>query len=328
MLDDGGNSFPNDSAWDEFLQRYYKPVADACIRLGSSCVPEATLEVGQSVILSGNGSSDSDGILGPLDDEPGTIFDYFWDFHTNQDNPNPLPNYRPGAMFFSCVDAEDRSEDCDRDEVDEADDDADRVGKLVLYPCVAPGDFPVRLMVWDEHHRHSRESHEDVNHNQGRHWLHFNVDDAWVLIHCVETDEPDEPIKSANKEQVTAGEAFEYEIELPAGAGEGGTGSIYDELPGLVEFGDIITCSAGACGYDESLHAVYLQGATLDPDEPLILQFSVNVVEDLPPSYPPEIINCATVYDGAVEHEACASTILIVEGGPPSTGAGTFNRPE
>jgi hypothetical protein len=328
MLDDGGFSFPNVSTWDEFLQRYYKPVADACIRLGGSCVPEATLDVGQTVTLSGNGSSDSDGILGPLDDEPGTDFDYFWDFNTNQDNPNPLPNYRPGVRFFFCDDAEDRSEDCDRDEVDEADDDADAVGKLVLYTCAAPGDFPVRLMVWDEHHRHGRESHEDVNHNQGRHWLHFNVDDAWVLIHCVEPDVPEEPIKRSSKDQVILGEGFEYEIELPAGAGEGGTGSIYDELPELVVFGEIIGCSAGECGYDESLHVVYLQGATLDPGEPLILRFSAFVVEELPPSHPPEIVNCATVHDGAAEHEACVSTLLIVEEGPPSTGAWTDKRPQ
>ena len=327
MFDDPAFTFPNSSTWDEFLQRYYKPVADACIRLGDNCVPEATVEVGQTVELSGNGSSDSDGSIGPLDDEPGLV-DYYWDFDTSVDGPNPLPNYRPGTQFFDCTDSENRDEDCDRDEIDEADDDADAVGKTVFYTCVNPGDFPIRLMVWDEHHRQSREAFEDVTHNQGRHWLHFNVDDAEVLIHCAEPSTPDEPIKESSADEVVRGETFEYTINVPANPDLNlpGDAEITDVLPELVQFVEILECSAGTCGYDEAEREVSMQGATISPGGTLVLRFSVTVIEEIVPlagevEVPIEILNCATVSDGLFFQEVCVSTDLIEDStGPPSTG--------
>ncbi len=335
MADDPGFEFPNDTMWDEFLHRYYKPVADACIVFGNACVKEITVEVGTQVQLSGRGSSDSDGpedaTLGDWLNGPGgndvpahtttAIEHYYWDFDTAIDHPAPKPNYVEGQLYSECDD-----EDCDRDDADEPDDDRDAVGKLVAYPCVVPGTKVIRLIVWDEHHDHERMRNEDVDHNQGRHWLHFNVHADTVKVTCVEPSTPDDPTKKSNKDQVVPGESAQYEIVVPASAelGAASDATIFDPLPELVEFGMIIQCNAGECGYDELLHAVYMEGATISPGETLVLRFTVDVVEDIPPpedDVPPEIRNCATVYDGVMEHEVCNSMTVIVDSEPPpSTG--------
>ncbi len=322
MRDDPGFSFPNDSTWDEFLHRYYKPVADACVRIGNNCLPEASVEVGQTVELSANGSSDSDGSIGPLDDEPGLV-DYYWDFDPSQDNPNPLPNYRPNVRFFACTDAENQNEDCDRDEIDETDDDADAVGKLVPFTCAAPGEYPIRLMVWDEHHRQSREAYEERAHNDGRHWLHFNVDDAEVVIRCGDPDELEEPIKRADKAEAGQGEEIEYTIIVPANPGLTGPSpaSILDDLPDVVEFGSISECAGGTCGYDAAQHQVTLSDATLDAGHQLLLRFTVVIAQASEVEFPPEIVNCATVNDGLFLEEVCATTTLMSETSPATEPA-------
>ncbi|MEZ4523285.1 MAG: hypothetical protein R3A46_16830 [Thermomicrobiales bacterium] len=100
---------------------------------------------------------------------------------------------------------------------------------------------------------------------------------------------------------------------------------ISDPLPALVQYDEVLACSSGECGYDPELNVVYMQGATISPGETLILRFSVVVVENVPPSegeVPPEILNCATAYDGVMQHEICDSTLIVVESLPPSTGAG------
>ena len=187
MADDAGFLFPRDNGWDEFLHRYYKPVADACIIKGTNvCVDADTLAVGQSVMLTGDGSSDSDG---PEDTgRPAhlslTKKHYFWDVDTSVDSSAPLPVYADGTEYTTCT------EDCDRDEVDGADDDNDATGVEMLYTCAKPGTFVIRLTVWDEHHDQPRRHVEDKAHNRGRHWLHFNVDSDTLAITCVATPTP------------------------------------------------------------------------------------------------------------------------------------------
>lgn len=181
MVDDANFEFPNDTRWDEFLHRFYKPVADACIRRQNDCVESITVFVSTRVTLSGAGSSDSDGpTLDDIPAHPGGIEHWYWDFVTPTDHAAPLPAYAEGVRFSDC------DEDCDRDEVDDTDDDRDAQGRIVQYVCAAAGTHVIRLMAWDEHHDQNRVHNEDMAHNRGRHWLHFNVDDATVTINCVQ----------------------------------------------------------------------------------------------------------------------------------------------
>ncbi len=182
MKDDPGFRFPAGSSWDEFLQRYYKPVADACIRTDGGCEKQASIDVDDTVTLSAAGSSDSDGKLnGHEDDVP---YQYYWDFDTTKDNPAAKPNYAEGVQFATCT------EDCDRDDQDETDDDPDAEGKSVTFKCEEEGTFGIRLMVFDQHHLRAKRYNEDLSHNGGNHYLHFNVDDDTVQVECKATTPP------------------------------------------------------------------------------------------------------------------------------------------
>ncbi len=322
MIHDPAFLFPAGTLWDEFLYRYYKPVADACARVGDNCVDEAFLLVGQVVTLSGEGSSDSDGLEGPLNDVPAHVggpLHYYWDFDTSADNPNPIPVYQPGVQYVTCDDAVDMSEDCDRDEVDDIDDDADAIGKTVQFPCVVPGDFPVRLMVWDEHHDQVRQANEMTIHNNGRHWLHFNVHDDWVTIHCgVETEPTPPPTipaltpkKESSPDSVAPGETITYELTIPAAGDTENpvTGSMVDELVQLDRYNynpSSLECSAGACGYDEELKTVNWEG-TIPSDTDLTISFSVTLLSELPLTA--EFVqNCALFTVGETESTSCTTT--------------------
>jgi hypothetical protein len=324
MQDDPAFMFPADTAWDEFLHRYYKPVADACIRLERSCVSEVTVEVGTQLVLSGNGSSDSDHEEVSDDlpaHEPG-LKHYYWDFFPDADHPDPRPMYFDDVLYNGCGVAptpalEDDLDDCDRDEDDETDDDVDATGKLVDFVCLAPGDYPIRLMVWDEHHDFARERNERTSHNQGRHWLHFNVDDDWVLVHCGEPP-PDEPIKLAT-EQASLGEFIEYSIELPANPQltAPAEGMITDVLPAAFFLGTEppvvagLNCSFGECAYDPETATITWTG-TLEPGSTLVLEFAVLVPVELT-TIPQEITNTALVYDGAVQSTVSATTEIVAD---------------
>ena len=130
------------------------------------------------------------------------------------------------------------------------------------------------------------------------------------------------PRKEADLDMVVPGEDLEYGIIVPANPELGAVSEamIFDELPEWVRFVDIVECSAGECGYDELLHMVYMQGAVIAPGGTLILRFDVEVVVEPEVEFPPEILNCATVYDGVAQHEVCVSTALVVESEPPSIG--------
>jgi uncharacterized repeat protein (TIGR01451 family) len=310
MADDPLFRFPNSTGWDEFLHRYYKPVADACIRLPNGCFTAANLQVGETVTLSGNGSSDSDGPEGPMNDVPAHVGGhehYYWDFATSVDHAALIPDYQEGVLYNVCT------EDCDRDGVDDADDDPDAVGRLVQFTCTTPGVYPIRLMVWDEHHDKSRVQHEDQRHNAGRHWLHFNVDDAWVTITC--GDIPTEPEKKANRATVAYGQSIQYEITLPPADDEALNVFIIDELPASVVFVEFLGCAAGFCDYDPDTHTITYEGTIAQGESSDGIAYMVTVPPELPPQVPPEIVNCATITINSAQTESCVTIGLIEPAG-------------
>ena len=113
-----GFDFVDDTWWDEFLHRYYEPVADAGRDTGAF--------VGEIVGLNGCGSSDADGF----------VRHWYWDFDSNVDAPPDCP---PG------------DEDYDRDCWDESNDDSNGDSEQINFPCNAEGTFTVTLTVWDDH---------------------------------------------------------------------------------------------------------------------------------------------------------------------------------
>jgi hypothetical protein len=121
--------FVQDTWWDEFLHRYYEPVADA----GG----DQEAWVGEVVALSGVGSSDSDG----------DVKHWYWDFDASVD---ALPDCPPGE------------EDWDRDCADEANDDRNGGDAVqVDFPCVSAGTFNIMLTVWDDHNEQAGHNHNE-----------------------------------------------------------------------------------------------------------------------------------------------------------------------
>jgi hypothetical protein len=139
-----GFFFVQETMWDNFLHRYYEPVADAG--------EDKQAKVGQSVTLSGSGSSDADGF----------VRHWYWDFDSRSDAPPDCP---PGE------------EDWDRDCQDDVDDDKTGVDAVAVdFPCNSPGAFPITLNVWDDH-----------NEQGGTHTDHFETDEDQVLVRCIDT---------------------------------------------------------------------------------------------------------------------------------------------
>ena len=143
-----GFLFVEDTDWDEFLHRYYEPVADAG--------KDTAVEVGTSALLDGVGSSDSD------TRPDGTAERYFWDFNSLADAPPDCP---PSA-----------DEDWDRDCTDDANDDKDGGTTMqVNFPCSAPGTYYITLTVWDDHNL------------QPGHGQHYETDQDEVIVRCIDT---------------------------------------------------------------------------------------------------------------------------------------------
>jgi hypothetical protein len=107
--------------WDEFLHRYYEPVADA----GADTV---RAKVGEAITFDGSGSSDADG----------SVVLWCWDFDPKKDIP----------PAFDCWPQQD---DWDKDCEDEPNDDCEKSGRIVTHSWDTPGTYPVVLTVMDEH---------------------------------------------------------------------------------------------------------------------------------------------------------------------------------
>ena len=231
----GGLLF-RDRGWDEFLHRYYKPAADACVRLSTGCIDEATVFVGTRVTLSGVGSSDPDG------PGPGNVAtEWYWDHQPAVETGAGVPPYAVGAgptVDVPCTD------DCDRDVAQEPDDDPESRGNVVVWQCPwgAEASYDHVLHVFDEHHLQA------VQHGEHAHGVHYKLDRAELTVHCVTSwipwKRPD--IYAARVgETVTwdAGVHFSGTAERPALL------RATDVLPpGLALVGGSVRCSVGECG--------------------------------------------------------------------------------
>ncbi len=290
MLDDDGFKFTS-SNWAKFLHRYYKPVADACIETGSGCVTTAEVAVGTTLTLTAAGSSDSDGPAGPLNNVPAY---YFWDFDTSRETGGTMPTYTEGQQYSTCTN------DCDRDGDNGSDDDPDASGQVVTFSCVTPGTYQVRLMVLDEHHTQNRVANEDQRHNEGRHWLHFNVDTTTLTITC----QPVSPEVSADVDEAGAGDPVTYTITFDLLSGvQRFVLSLTNELSDLFASVADVVCNVGECAVvgDE---IVWTTDANDDLDEDLVLTYTVTL--DDPDVDPVEIPNCVTgTVNGLAFPEAC-----------------------
>ncbi len=109
--------FRDDTQWDEFLHRYYKPCADAGPDQSFELEPNENFV---EITLNGSGSSDTDGY----------IKKYYWDFNDTVNTDNG---------------------DWDKDGVDEANDDKDADGVSATHRF-GPGRYVVTLTVWDDHY--------------------------------------------------------------------------------------------------------------------------------------------------------------------------------
>jgi hypothetical protein len=313
MRDDPNFSFPNLTHWDEFLHRYYKPVADACVEAGGSlCVKVRKVNVGDTVTLSGAGSSDSDGPEN--NDVPahttGAVVHYYWDMNTSVDHPDGLPTYVNGKLYTECG-TDGNTEDCDRNNSDSPDDDLDRVGKTTTFTCATAGLFEMRLMVWDEEHDFERVGVEDMTVNAGRHWLHFNVDSSTVIVAC---ENGNISRKYSFPDEVASGGNITYVIDLPANASltAPSSASINDPLPAGLSYNGDLECSLPGCAFDAERDAVTWSGQ-LGPGDDLTLAFSAQLDDGF--EFPDELQNCADADDGLVEELLCTET-HITDGGP------------
>ncbi len=157
--------FPTDSTWDEFLMRFYHPVADNRIRhaigpngevafpvvsemdLDDCMNPVDTITVGQdwTVFFSGRGSTDADSLLPALDARA-----WMWDFDDNVATctgpfqaPYGVPDGSDPAIL-ACNDME-----ADQSLGAASDDEADAKTVLSSNTYFTIGTFTVNLNAWD-----------------------------------------------------------------------------------------------------------------------------------------------------------------------------------
>lgn len=316
MEDDDAFKFTG-SNWAKFLHRYYKPVADACIQTTTSCVGSYEMALGESITLSAAGSSDSDGPVGPMNNVPAQ---YYWDFNTAVETGGAMPAYTEGEQYGICAPG---SNDCDRDGQNSPADDPDASGETVQYTCDTVGTFTVRLMVWDEHHMQGRIAHEDQRHNDGRHWLHFNVDSDTVTITCA----PAAPVKTADKTTVQTDDVVKFIVTfaLPDDDEPQFAFSVSDVLPNTLELvADSLTCTSGTtCGATGQTITWTLSADDAedleDPFTSLTLEFDATVVQPATPVALPSVIqNCVTgmVNDANFPVPTCV-TLQWAEPDPP-----------
>ena len=285
VAEDAAFLWPAASNWHVFLYRFYKPVADACARTPEGCVPVVKAKVGETVTLSGEGSSDIDG---PADahrpEHVNGEQHWYWDLDIDTDHPGPVPAYDP-SIRQDCPD-----EDCDRDAADDADDDRDAAGQTVTFTCTELGEFRVRLMVWDEHHDLDKKSLPgDV-----KHFVHFNVDDDFVTVKCEG--------KVADDSSAAPGDEIVYRISLVGDATlEVPTDAfVNDPLPEGTTFTGEFFCSSGNCSYDPETRTFRWEG-TLEGLE--VVDILIHVQVDPTIDCDTVLVNRAATFDGVSQED-------------------------
>lgn len=268
--DDAGFLFPAQSDWDEFLHRFYKPTADACIERKGGCVTEVKLPIGEKYRVSANGSSDGD-LQNRVDSA-------YWDWDAQADSPAPAPIYAENTRYDPCT------EDCDRDGADSATDDPDGEGLRIERVCDAS--LTHTLTVWDEHHRNGK-LHDEGPHNQGRHWLHYNVSMSQVSVECVSGISA-----FPERSRIAPGEAAQVYVQVPSTAWS----VVRVQIPPNLE-AHSVECpkDAEVCGFDPSSRYVVWMGGVAEEDRPLV-QFSIALPSDHP--CPHEAITVPVTIDG------------------------------
>jgi hypothetical protein len=142
--------FRDDTLWDEFLHRYYKPVADAG---GDQIIAVGPGQRGAWVVLFGCGSSDSDG----------SVARYIWDL-------NPFVN--------------DDSGDWDKDGFPAERDDDNHVEGHIVLVWLPIGKYKIKLTIWDDHNTANQ---TPTNYNKttwvghSNHWK-TDQDHLWIII--------------------------------------------------------------------------------------------------------------------------------------------------
>ncbi len=190
--------FPVDTLWDEFLQRFYHPVADNHI-LRAECptgttvypkvndpecgnpVDEITISPGCTVFFSAQGSSDAD--------TPNKLpLHWMWDFdHTANGCGACIAPYEvpAGADAASADDDMNAEHDCDKTPLNdekEADADGSSPNSIVSRTYTQLGDYIVTLNVWDDNHTFS--FHDTIPSAQ---YVHTQTDDHVSVVHVVQT---------------------------------------------------------------------------------------------------------------------------------------------
>ena len=177
--------FREDTMWDEFLHRYYKPCADAgadqtfSVEDCDDCV---------DVTLNGVGSSSADDDL--------TVHRYTWDFSATVDSK---PGLDPNV------------DDMDRSGIDDLDDELDAEGVQITQEfCV--GTHIVTLTVWDDHHLLDTRNSAWTNDIPNKHWK-TDQDQCIITVTCDEdTTTPTVTITSpADGDYVTSPVSFTVE---------------------------------------------------------------------------------------------------------------------
>ena len=298
--------FVEETAWDELLQRYYRPVAVPCLLREGSCATSLTAQVGETITLSAGGSSDIDS--GPA--SPG-VSAWIWDVDPAADHSAGLPAY--SGSLDSVIDLP-CTEDCDRDEIDEHDDDPDFVGQSISWVCPAAGKHTLRLMVHDNHNQQPASARS----GEQNHYRHWNVDEYKIAIECFES-----PYLEVKPKLIITDQPFAAKLALRGH--ESLTvptpGTIKVTLPAFVQIDpSTIDCPNNGCNLDDANNTIHWTGLMVGTADTEIkfggLIPSLAIAED-----DPYLETDVEFFDGVTNHTMDWRSPVIIKYAHPQTVA-------